>query len=569
MLRRVLALCVCLPLAGCVFGPGRVGPDGLSRYDTDLRSIARQGDFDRALELTEEGEDDAGDDLLRILQRALLLRYDGQYEESNRLLQEAALEIEDRYTKSVSRAALSMLTNDRALAYNPPAFERMMVHYYGALNYLSLDDPEEAAVEARLLSALLMADLDKQLDDRDIRIRRSLHYVAGAVFEAAGEWNAAEVAYRNAWDGWNTNPGAPEPEGAPADSAPTRETLADSTLVQVARTESTPTLAAPADSVLDPRMEVDSSLVREIFEDFVPSRGVTVDSSLARGLEALTPAFIARDRAPAPDSGEVILVLETGFVAHRIERALAVPIFSDDASNLKEGADASRYNAGMCVAARTLGAQASIDADDCAQPNGKSLFIVTVAWPEMRRSFEPIRGARISGRSAGSADGPNSQDLELTGRAAVSPEAEVLPEFSAGTIRIVPTVLTIDMSTAAMSAYDDRIAGIVAKSIVRATGKYLVVQAIKKEVKEEDETAGRLVGLFGNAAAVASERADTRSWHLLPGTIRVARMSLPTGIHSIELDLDALQQTEPLRLDLGDVTVRPGSVTILPIRSWP
>ena len=539
MLRRALALCVCLPLAGCVFGPGRVGPDGLSGYDTDLRSIARQGDFDRALELTEEGEDDAGDDLLRILQRAVLLRYDGQYEESNRLLQEAALEIEDRYTKSVSRAALSMLTNDRALAYNPPAFERMMVHYYGALNYLSLDDPEEAAVEARLLSALLMADLDKQLDDRDIRIRRSLHYVAGAVFEAAGEWNAAEVAYRNAWDGWNTNPGAPEPEVAPADSAP------------------------------DPRMEVDSGLVREVLADFVPSRGMTVDSSLARGLEALTPAFIARDRAPAPDSGEVILVLETGFVAHRIERAVAVPIFSDDASNLNEGADASRYNAGLCVAARTLGAQASIDAEDCAQPTGKSLFIVTVAWPEMRRSFEPIRGARISARSADSADGPNSQDPELTGRPAASTEGDVLADFSTGSRRTVPTSLTIDMSTAAMSAYDDRIAGIVAKSIARATGKYLVVQAIKKEVKEEDETAGLLVGLFGNAAAVASERADMRSWHLLPGTIRVARMSLPTGIHSFELDLDALQQTEPLRTDLGDVTVRPGSVTILPIRSWP
>ena len=86
MLRRALALCVCLPLAGCVFGPGRTGPEGLSGYDTDLRSIARQEEFDRALELTEEGADDAGDDLLRVLHRAALLRYDGQYEESNRLL---------------------------------------------------------------------------------------------------------------------------------------------------------------------------------------------------------------------------------------------------------------------------------------------------------------------------------------------------------------------------------------------------------------------------------------------------------------------------------------------------
>ncbi len=513
MLRRALALCVCLPLAGCVFGPGRTGPEGLSGYDTDLRSIARQEDFDRALELTEEGADDAGDDLLRVLHRAALLRYDGQYEESNRLLQEAALEIDDRYTKSISRAAFSMLTNDRALAYNPPSFERMMLHYYGALNYLALDDPEEAAVEARLLSSLLMADSDKQLDDRDIRIRRSLHYFAGAVFETAGEWNAAGVAYRNAWDGWDRTPGVPEPDvAAMPDSGFARE--------------------IGTDAVPDQEIRVNSDL----------ASGIEVDSSLARGLEALTPAFIARDRAPTSDSGEVILVLETGFVAHRIERAVAVPIFSNDASSLKEGADASRHNAGLCVAARALGPQAAIDTDDCAQPGGRSLFVLTVAWPEMRRSSEPVRGARITARTGSG---------------------------TAASLLTVPPALTIDLSTAAMSEYDSRIGGIVAKAIARATTKYLIVQAAKEGVKKENETAGLLVGLLGNAAAVASERADIRSWHLLPGTIRIARMSLPAGVHSIELDLDGLQQTKPLRMDLGEVSVRPGSVTILPIRSWP
>ena len=511
MLRRALALCVCLPLAGCVFGARGVGPEGLSEFNTDLRSVARQGDFDRALEMTEEGPDESGDDLLRQLQRAVLLRYDGQFEESNQLLQEAAREIEDRHTKSVSRAALSVLTNDRALAYNPPAFERMMVHYYGALNYLSLDDPDEAAVEARLLSARLMADSDEHLDDRDIRIRRSLHYFAGAVFETAGEWNAAGVAYRNAWEGWNTNPGAPEPEQAPVDPDPVRSALADSTAIQ------------------------------EALPDSVPPRGVTVDSSLARGLEALTPAFIARDRAPAPDSGEVILILETGFVAHRIERAAAVPIFSGEDSGSNDGDDASSYNASVCAAARALGAQATVDAENCSQPTGSSLFILKVAWPEMRRSSEPIRGARITARD----------------------QSIVEPEFT------VPTVLNIDLSSAAMSAHDAVIVGIVAKTIARATGKYLVVQAAKEAAKKEDETAGFFVGLLGNAAAVASERADTRTWHLLPGTIRIARMSLPAGVHSIELELDALQQTDPLRVDLGEVSVRPGTVTVLPLRSWP
>jgi hypothetical protein len=175
------------------------------------------------------------------------------------------------------------------------------------------------------------------------------------------------------------------------------------------------------------------------------------------------------------------------------------------------------------------------------------VFILKVAWPEMRRSSEPIRGAKISARSQSALD----------------------PDLSVPTVPTVPTVLNIDLSSAAMSAYDAVIVGIVAKTIARATGKYLLVQAVKEEVREEDETSGFLVGLLGNAAAAASERADTRSWNLLPGAIRIARMTLPSGVHSIELDLDALQQREPLRVDLGEVTVRPGSVTILPIRSWP
>lgn len=493
MLRQALAICVCLPLAGCVFGSRRAGPEGLSRYDTDLRSIARQEQFDRALELTEEGKDDAGDDLLRILHRATLLRYDGQYEESNLLLQEAAREIDDRYTKSISRAALSMLTNDRALAYNPPPFERMMVHYYGALNYLSLDDPEEAAVEARLLSALLVADAEDRLDARDDRLRRSLHYFAGVVFEAAGEWNAADVAYRNAWEGWDRAPGAP--------------------VSDVERTTS------------------------DVEPTVGPSRKDRLNRGRSSSIEVLTPAFIARDRAPAPDSGEVVLLLETGFVAHRVERGAAVPIFKNDASNMEDGSDADRYDAGLCVAARTLGSSAVIDSDECSEPTGKSVFILTIAWPEIRRTREPIRGARLVVRS--------------------------------DSVQRVPTAMTIDLSSAAMSELEARIGGILAKSIVRATGKYLVVEAIEEELEEEDETAGYLFGLFGNAAAVASERADIRSWHMLPGAIRIARVSLPSGVHSIDLELDSLGYAEPLRMGLGSVTVRPGSITVLPVRSWP
>ncbi|MEJ2481545.1 MAG: hypothetical protein P8049_00070 [Gemmatimonadota bacterium] len=540
-----LAVCACLSLVGCVFGPGRTGPEGLSGYDTDLRTLARQQDFERALELTEEGAGGgAGDDLLRELHRAALLHYDGQYEASNRLLQEAELEIEDRFTKSVSRAALSVLTNDRVLAYSPPSFERIMLHYYGALNYLALGDPAEAAVEARRLSARLARQAENQGDARDQRFRRTMHYFAGAVFEAAEEWNAAEVAYRNAWEGWDRSPGRPEPE---MDRG--RDPVPDTAL----ESDSIPALDVPIDPGTLLRLDP----------------GGTRDSSLARGLAALTPALIARDGGPPPDSGEVILLLESGFVAHRVERALAVPIYSSDVSDLKTGEDASRYNAGLCVAARALGSQAAVDVDDCARPTGKSLFIVTVAWPEMRRSAESVRGARLAAYSGRPDLLLDSDLLASSGTGALlDTGADGRPRRWSDSLS-VPTQLTIDISSVATAEFDARIGGIVAKAIVRGATKYAVVQAVKKEAKEENKTLGDIVGVLGNVAAVASERADTRSWHLLPGAIRVARISLPAGTHEISVELEPYRNAKPNRVDLGEVSVRPGSVTLLPLRSWP
>ena len=517
---RAVAVLVCLPLVGCVFGPGRTGPEGLSGYDTDLRSVARQQDFERALELTEEGNgDDAGDDLLRELHRAALLHYDGQYEASNQLLQEAEREIEDRHTKSVSRAALSVLTNDRVLAYNPPSFERIMLHYYGALNYLALGELDEAAVEARRMSARLVRGEEVDEDARHDRFRRTMHYVAGTVFEAAGEWNAAEVSYRNAWEGWDRAPGRPESE-------------------------------LSTGSGVEP--------------------GPTPGSSLSRGLAAMTPALIARDGGPPADSGEVVLLLETGFVAHRIERALAVPIFEGDVSGLKTGEDDSRYNQGLCIAARAMGARASVDPAACSSPSGSSLFVVTVAWPEMRRSSESVRAARLSAF-------PRATDVQTDPRLLASgasgsmfvPGGENAGSADLADSLEVPTRLTIDLSSVATSEFDARIGGIVAKAIVRATTKYLVVKAVKEEIKEEDKTLGTIFGFVGNAAAVATERADTRSWHLLPGAIRVARLSLPAGTHAISVELEPNRNAKRRRVDLGDVVVRPGSVTILPLRSWP
>lgn len=513
MLRHAAWICACLPLVGCaVFGPSGTGPEGMTRYDTDLRSLARAGDFDRALELTEEGEGGAGDDLLRVLHRAALLRYAGEYVESNRLLQEAELEIDDRYTRSVSRAAASLLTNDRVLAYRPPRIERLMIHYYGALNYLSLEDPEEAAVEARRLAALLDGTEDMEFDPREMRTRRVLRYFTGVVFEAAGEWNDADVAYRNAWIGWD--PTAPP---------------------------------------IDP--------------DTVP-RG----SELARALSAITPARLDRDTPAGRDSAEILLVVETGFIAHRIERAVAVPIYRRDRDAFDSGDEDEKYDAGLCVAARVLGGSyVGPRAANCATPSGSSLFIVTAAWPALRRTGDRVMGGRMTVRDATAPNPtPVVAAVATADAAAEGPGGAGLVDAAASfRVDSASLRLTLDLSAAYEAEFDEKLGGMVAKAVARAAAKYVVVDAAKKAAKKEDKTLGDVVGVVGNLAAIASEHADLRSWHLLPGALRIARIRVPAGRADLTLALDQAGRAAARTIPLGTIRVDPGDVAVVAARVWP
>ncbi|MDT8437242.1 MAG: hypothetical protein RRA92_10865, partial [Gemmatimonadota bacterium] len=454
---HALLLCACLPLAGCaVFATSGGGPGGLSRFDADLRSLATRGEFERALELT-EGKSAPGDDLLRTLQRAAVLRHAGRYDDSNRLLQEAELEIEDRYTKSLSKAALSLITNDRVLAWRPSRVERMLLHCYGALNYLALGDPDEAAVEARRLSGLLEAEEVEAFTDgvepagAERELRRAMRAIAALVFEAAGEWNDASVAWRNAGPAFaGLGAGIPGAGGAAGFG--------------------TADLAGPA------------------------------PTGTARPFDA---------RPPPPDSGEIVVVAESGFLPHRVERSAVVPIYRRDVHDLDDHDASDRRDAALCVAWRALGRQpdgppaglfdgfGARDLRRCGRRGGGSLYVLALAWPDLRETPDPVRGGTVR----------------------VGPDAAA------------PLRPVADISAAYADEHRSGLAGVLVKAVIRAAAKHAIVEEIREEAEEEDETLGDVVGLLGNAVAVASEHADTRSWNLLPGALHVARIRVPAGRH--------------------------------------
>ncbi|MEX1312482.1 MAG: hypothetical protein AB1Z65_18830, partial [Candidatus Sulfomarinibacteraceae bacterium] len=189
-----------------------------------------------------------------------------------------------------------------------------------------------------------------------------------------------------------------------------------------------------------------------------------------------------RDAALGP-GGEVVFVLESGWVAPRDQVMLNIPILASDrryASN--------EDWAWELVDRSSPGWHSSVRID----------YWLTVAVPTM--------GQPISG-----------------------PVSFVRLTAGAGSIASQPAD---DLSRRAAATLDSERGQILFKTFLRALTKYAASEA----AGNQDETVGAIVNLLG----VLTERADTRCWLTLPDRLAVARLRLPPGTHEIRVDyLDA------------------------------
>lgn len=101
------------------------------------------------------------DRVLFYLDMGMLLHWNGDYEESNEYLEMAERAIDENFTKSVSRAAASLLLNDNVLDYPGEDYEDIYLNLFKALNYLALNQDDNAFVEIRRIDNKV-----KLLDDK-------------------------------------------------------------------------------------------------------------------------------------------------------------------------------------------------------------------------------------------------------------------------------------------------------------------------------------------------------------------------------------------------------------------
>jgi hypothetical protein len=494
--RLLLVVLLVLLGTGCarVFGSRGIAPSGLATQEERLRQLLAHGNAGTALSSFGGAAVWPQDEVLRALYHGLVAYHAGDYAASARLFDAAGELADDRVTKSLSRSAFALISNDLALPYEPAPTERLMIPYYAALARLPLGDITGAAVETRRLS-LLLQQFDG--DDRvDAPLRATLRYFAATVFAIAGEHNDADVAYRNA---------------------------------------------------------------------------------VALGLTLPPPAT----RAPR-DSGAAVIVLEHGFVAHRVEQGLIVMVLPEEIDAITGGAADERVATAALVAARVL--NRAVDVAQHAPRRRPAMLFVPAPeqTPRKRKRKKTVCSEHVV--PADSAAGTPAKKVKECRE--VEEEVDELPyllkvawpvyrsDYAAlPAARLVAAqdtfgfVAGADLSRAVTADFERERLLDIARTIARGTAKLALTKGAEYRVEEKSELAGRIVGLLGNAGNVLLERADTRSWHLLPAGISLAYVPLPAGERTLTLELREADSAAH-RIDVGPIAVRAGELTIVPVRAW-
>lgn len=155
---------------------------------------------DRALQEFEKRYSASGPDAaLYYLNRGMLLRLNGRYQESNDAFEAAKRAMDKVEATSITEQATSFVVNDTVKAYEGEDFEKVLLHMYKALNYLELKQPYEARVEALQVDVKLR-DLTHNHPDAVFTEEAFARYVTGIIYESLGEWSDAMIADRKAYD---------------------------------------------------------------------------------------------------------------------------------------------------------------------------------------------------------------------------------------------------------------------------------------------------------------------------------------------------------------------------------
>ncbi|HSD95655.1 MAG TPA: hypothetical protein VLB06_00795 [Sulfuricaulis sp.] len=183
---------VLLALAGCASYS-----DSFSVIENDMAAQ----NFGAALQAFEKQRYPKRDQVVHLLNKAMLERMSGDFAASNRTFEAAKASMDELYGVSIREQALSFAINDATRSYTGETYEQVLVHLYTALNYLQLGDLIDARVEALQVDERLR-EITQKIPESRYTEDALARYLTGMIYEEMGERSDAMISYRQSYDAY-------------------------------------------------------------------------------------------------------------------------------------------------------------------------------------------------------------------------------------------------------------------------------------------------------------------------------------------------------------------------------
>jgi hypothetical protein len=96
-----------------------------------------------------------------------------------------------------------------------------------------------------------------------------------------------------------------------------------------------------------------------------------------------------------------------------------------------------------------------------------------------------------------------------------------------------------DLGVTVAAEYRDARPRILAAALTRMAARAGVAEGARQAGAVHSDGAGTVAAILTEAALVALDRPDTRSWTFLPARVFAARVSVPAGAHTVEVAVGA------------------------------
>ncbi len=172
-----------------------------------FQEAVEKGNFEQAEKLLQKDKRQSRDKnkILYYLNQGYVNFMLGKYKESNAAFETAEQLTEEQHKNVLTEAAV-LVSNPEVRPYKPEDFEVIMINFYKALNYLQMNNMEDALVEVRKINIRLQQLNDKYPDHKNRYQQDAFaQLLMGLIYDAAGEANNAFIAYRNAYNTYESD----------------------------------------------------------------------------------------------------------------------------------------------------------------------------------------------------------------------------------------------------------------------------------------------------------------------------------------------------------------------------